>query len=136
MNEKEIHLRDYLRIIGKRKGTIFTFFLLTFIIVVIATFTATPYFLASTKVLIERNTSNSLTSNNQYTPYDPEFLETQHQLIRSASVVEKVVKSLGAEKIYDAFFAQKEEKVSYIRSILNWSMRLRITSPKCEIRRI
>ncbi|MCP3875357.1 MAG: polysaccharide biosynthesis tyrosine autokinase, partial [Desulfobacteraceae bacterium] len=120
MNEKEIHLRDYLRVIGKRKGTIFTFFLLTVLIVIIGTFTATPYYLASTKVLIERNTSSSLTSSYRYTPYDPEFLETQHQLIKSAEVVGKVVKSLNAEKIYDTFFAQKEEKVSYIGSILNW----------------
>jgi polysaccharide biosynthesis transport protein len=119
MDEKEIHLRDYLRIITKRKGTIITFFLLTLIIVVIATFTATPLYLASTKVIIERNTSNSLTSNS-YTPYDPEFLETQHQLIKSAAVVEKVVKALNPEKIYDAFFTQEVQKKSYINIALGW----------------
>ena len=120
MDEKEIHLRDYLRIITKRKGTIITFFLLTLITVIIATFTATPLYLASTKVLIERNTSNSLTSSYRYTPYDPEFLETQHQLIKSAAVVEKVVKALNPENIYDSFFAQKEQKESYISIALGW----------------
>jgi capsular exopolysaccharide synthesis family protein len=120
MDEKEIHLRDYLRIIGKRKGTIFTFFLLTLITVIIATFTATPLYLASTKVIIEKNTSDSFTNSYRYTPYDPEFLETQHQLIKSAAVVEKVVESLDPEKMYDTFFAEKEEKTSYINSILSW----------------
>ncbi len=120
MDEKEIHLRDYLRIVGKRKGTIFTFFLLTLITVIIATFTATPLYLASTKVIIEKNTSDSLTNSYRYTPYDPEFLETQHQLIKSAAVVEKVVESLNPEKMYDTFFAQKEEKTSYINSISSW----------------
>ena len=120
MDEKEIHLRDYLRIITKRKGTIITFFLLTLITVIIATFTATPLYLASTKVIIERNTSNSLTSSYRYTPYDPEFLETQHQLIKSAAVVEKVVKALNPEKVYDSFFAKKEQKVSYINISLRW----------------
>lgn len=121
MEEKEIHLRDYLRIIGKRKGTIATFFLITIITVIIATFTTTPLYLASTKVIIERNTSNSLTSNYRYTPYDPEFLETQHQLIKSAVVVEKVVKILNPEKVYDAFFSEKKEKTSYINNIKNWA---------------
>jgi len=120
MDEKEIHLRDYLRIIGKRKGTIFTFFLSTLIIVIIATFTATPLYLASTKVIIEKNTSDSLTNSYRYTPYDPEFLETQHQLIKSAAVVEKVVKILNPEKMYDTFFAEKKEKTSYINSISIW----------------
>jgi len=120
MDEKEIHLRDYLRIIGKRKGTIFTFFLLTLITVIIATFTATPLYLAQTKVMIERNTSDSLTSSYRYTPYDPEFLETQYQLIKSAAVVIKVVKALNPDKVYDTFFAEKEKKTSYMNTGLSW----------------
>ena len=106
IDEKEIHLRDYLRIIKKRKGTIITFFVLTLLTVIIATFTATPLYLSSTRVMIERNTAGALTNNYSYTPYDPEFIETHNQLIMSAAVVEKVVESLGAEKIYDTFYHQ------------------------------
>ncbi|MDA3788145.1 MAG: polysaccharide biosynthesis tyrosine autokinase [Desulfobacula sp.] len=120
MEEKEIHLRDYLRIVNKRKGTIITFFIITLLIVIIATFTATPMFRASTKVMIEKNTAGSLTSAYLYTPYDPEFLETQFQLIKSAVVVEKVVKSLGAEKMHAFFFAKKEEKKSYLSMAKDW----------------
>ena len=120
MNEKEIHLRDYLRIINKRKGSIFTFFILTLLTVIIVTFTATPIYFASTKVMIERNTSGALTNSYRYTPYDPEFIETHNQLIISTAVVEKAVKSLNPEKIYDTFFAKKEEKKSYIESFSGW----------------
>ena len=119
-DEKEIHLRDYIRIINKRKGSIITFFLLTLIVVIIATFTATPLYKATTNVMIERNTSDSLTSNYRYTPYDPEFLETQHQLIQSAAVVEKVVQSLNPEKIYDTFFPKKEKNLSYFKIFSDW----------------
>ncbi len=118
--EKEIHLRDYIRIINKRKGSIITFFLLTLIVVIIATFTATPLYKATTDVMIERNTSDSLTSNYRYAPYDPQFLETQHQLIQSAAVVEKVVQSLNPEKIYDTFFPEKENNLSYLKIFSNW----------------
>jgi len=120
MNEKEIHLRDYLRIINKRKGSIFTFFILTLLIVVIATFTATPLYFAATKIMIERNTTGALTSSYRYTPHDPEFIETHNQLIMSTSVVGKAVKSLNPEKIYDTFFAKKVEKKSYFDSISGW----------------
>ena len=120
MDEKEIHLRDYLRVIVKRKGTVLTFFLITLIVVVIASFTATPMYRATTSVLIEKNTSDSLTSRYRYTPYDPEFLETQYQLIKSAAVVGKVVKNLESEKIYDTFFAEKEKKDSYIDAVLSF----------------
>ncbi len=120
MNEREIHLRDYLRIVNKRKATILTFFILTLLVVIIATFTATPMYQASTKVIIERNTAGALTNSYTYTPYDPEFLETQYQLIKSAAVVEKVVKKLDAEKMYDLFFPEKEVSKSYIASAKEW----------------
>ena len=120
MNEREIHLRDYLRIIGKRKGSIITFFIITLVIVIIATFTATPMYLASTKVLIEKNTASALTGGQQYTQYDPEFIETQTQLIMSAAVVNNAVKTLNPEKIYNSFFINTKEKNSYISSLIEW----------------
>ena len=120
MDEKEIHLRDYLRIIIKRKGSILTFFVLTMLIVMIATFTATPLYLAGTKVMIERNTAGSLTTSSTYSPYDPEFIETQNQLIMSTAVVEKAVGNLNPDKIYDAFLKKGEAQKSYIQAMAGW----------------
>ncbi|MBU2431054.1 MAG: hypothetical protein KKH99_10205, partial [Proteobacteria bacterium] len=120
MHEKEIHLRDYLRILIKRKGIAVTFLLVTFILVVIATFTATPYYSAMAKVIIERDSTDPLSSRYQYQAYDPEFLETQNQLIKSAAVVKKVVKSLDPDKTYDAFFAPKGNSTSYFDAVKNW----------------
>jgi capsular exopolysaccharide synthesis family protein len=120
MDEKEIHLRDYLRIIIKRKGSILTFFVLTMLIVIIATFTATPLYLAGTKVMIERNTAGSLTTSSTYSPYDPEFIETQNQLIMSTAVIEKAIENLNPEKIYDTFFKASADKKSYIQAFAGW----------------
>ncbi len=119
MVEKEIHLRDYLRVVKKRKSTILTFFLLTLVIVTLGTFTATPMYRAATKVMVEKNTANPLTSAYRYTPYDPEFLETQYQLIKSAAVVEKVVSHLDPERIYDLIF-QEQGQGSYLAQAFNW----------------
>lgn len=119
IQEKEIHLKDYLRVILKRRSTIITFFILTFVVVVIATYTATPMYRAGTKVMIEKDTSAGLTSAYRYTPYDPEFLETQYQLIKSAAVVEKVVHNLGPEKFYDLIF-KPNENPSFIAISKAW----------------
>lgn len=120
MDEKEIHLRDYLRIVNKRKNTVLTFFTLTFLVVIIATFTATPIYRASTKVLMERDVSSPLAGNYGYLPYDPEFLETQYQIITSAAVAEKVVHILDPDKIYPSFFKEEGADTGLSAAITGW----------------
>ncbi len=120
MEEREIHLRDYLRIVNKRRNTVFTFFFITFIVVVIATFTTTPRYLASSKVMVEKNTSSALDGMSSYTPYDPEFLETQYQIIKSAAVAKKVVESFDVEKMYDTFFSKTDEKPPFYSVPAAW----------------
>jgi capsular exopolysaccharide synthesis family protein len=101
--EKEIHLRDYLLVIRKRKNTLITFFIIVNVIVVMMTFSATPLYEASAKLLIEKNNVNPLSSDVFY-GRDPEFLETQAQIIRSGPVSRKVVKLLGLEQTYASYF--------------------------------
>ena len=111
MDEKEIHLRDYLKIIKKRRYTVYTFFIIVFIVVLIGTLSTTPIYQASAKVLIERVEPYNLTMMYPYySPYDPEFYETQYQLIKSTSVAQKVVKMLSLESTYESYF--KGEKIT------------------------
>ena len=111
MEEREIHLRDYLRVINKRRYTVYTFFTVVFIVVLIGTLSSTAIYKASTKVLIERVEPSNLTMMNPYyTAYDPEFYETQYQLIKSTSVAQKVVKMLALENTYESYF--KGNKIS------------------------
>lgn len=103
--EQEIHLRDYLRVIIKRKITVITFLAITFLTVVIATFTATPYYTASTQVLIEQNLgSSNLTGGRNYIPYDPDFHTNQFELIRSPNVARRVVERLQLDTRYRHYF--------------------------------
>jgi uncharacterized protein involved in exopolysaccharide biosynthesis len=111
MEERETHLRDYLRIIYKRRYTVYTFFTVVFVVVLIGTLSSTPIYKASTGVLIERVEPYNLTMMSPYyTPYDPEFYETQYQLIKSTSVAKKVVTMLALENTYESYF--KGEKLS------------------------
>ncbi|MEW5746965.1 MAG: polysaccharide biosynthesis tyrosine autokinase [Nitrospirota bacterium] len=116
MEEKEIHLRDYLKVVTKRRHTVATFFVIVFILVVVGTLSSRSLYMASTKILIDRNDSRSLTTA-AYTPYDPEFHETQYQLIKSTAVARKVVDLLGLDKTYDP---DKIKGYSLIGGALRW----------------
>jgi capsular exopolysaccharide synthesis family protein len=111
MPGKEIHLRDYLRVIQKRRYTLFTFFIIVNAIVMMMTFSATPLYEASAKLLIEKNNVNPL-SGDVLMGRDPEFLETQAQIITSASVSRKVVKLLSLEQTYASNFPDIAKSLS------------------------
>ena len=109
--EKEIHLRDYLQVVRKRKTTLVVFFILVNLVVGLYTFLATPLYEASTKLVIKQNDSDPL-SNASRTSYDPQFLQTQSQIITNPSVIRSVVQLLELEKNYDAYFNIGEEEGS------------------------
>jgi succinoglycan biosynthesis transport protein ExoP len=114
--EKEINLRDYLQVVRKRKNMVIAFFIITNLMVAFATFSATPLYQASAKLLIEKNEANPL-NNYGYVAYDPDFLETQTQIITSSAVGRKVVSLLNLEQSYDAFFANTKKGFSLVSAI-------------------
>ena len=116
MEEQEIHLRDYLRVIQKRKSIIATFFLITFIVVVIGTFSATPIYEASTQILVEKSDNTPLTGSYYRNFRDPEFFETQRQIIRSQNVAKKVVDILSLDTNYETYFPAEKNKPSIVRT--------------------
>jgi len=103
-DEREIHLRDYFHVLLKRKFLIFTILLFTVLITVIKTYTATPLYTASSDVLIERNRGNRGLDTDYYLSYDPEFLTTQSEIIRSVNVAARVVEQLGLNGKYRHYF--------------------------------
>lgn len=120
MEEREIHLRDYLKVIVKRRQLVYTFFGVVFAISLIMTFSATPIYVATTKVLIEKSEPGNLGPMNMYySSYDPDFYETQYQLIRSASVANKVVKTLSLDKNYESYF-KKDTGFNIIGGTIDW----------------
>ena len=117
MQEKEIHIRDYIRVILKRKSTIFSFFLMTFLVAIIGTYTATPKYMASTKVLIEKDETNPLFGGRNYSSVDLRFYETQIQIITSKNVARKVVKNLDLEKNYQNYFPDQQKSPGFLRTV-------------------
>ena len=116
---QEIHLRDYIHVIMKRKMTVFASLAITFLTVAIATFSSTPLYTASAQVLIEKNYgSSSLEGNRSYGNRDPDFLTTQFEIIRSTNVAHRVVEQLQLDSRYKQYFLEeKDSSVSIITSL-------------------
>ncbi|UCG77251.1 MAG: polysaccharide biosynthesis tyrosine autokinase [Nitrospirota bacterium] len=108
MKIKDNHLRDYLRVLMRRRYVVITFFILVLAAAIIMTFTAKPLYMANVKLIIEKNESSHLgNSRPYYFPYDPEFYETQYQIIKSVSVGRKVVRMLSLDSTYDDYMKGK-----------------------------
>jgi len=109
--EREITIRDYIGVLAKHKITALTFLAITFLTVVIATFTATPLYTASSQLLIEQNDNASdIGRQKSIIRYDPAFLATQFQLIRSSNVAHRAVKKLQLDTRYKSYFIEDNAK--------------------------
>ncbi len=93
LRTEEVHLRDYLHVINKRRSLVLAVFAVIFVMVALYTFASVPLYRGTTKVLIEKASSSALTGNSPSRIYDPEFYETQFQLIKSRAVAKRVVAS-------------------------------------------
>ncbi|GAB4177241.1 MAG: exopolysaccharide regulatory tyrosine autokinase VpsO [Geothermobacteraceae bacterium] len=124
LNSEEIHLRDYLRVISKRRNLVLTVFALIFVAVAIYTFAKTPLYEGTTQVLIEKARPSALESDNGYRIYDPEFYETQFQLIKSRAVALRVVRALG---LTSAEVLPGQEEQGALAAVISWVRGLKAT---------
>ena len=93
--EKKINLRDYLRVLIKRRWVVITIFTLVVLFVVVNTFTAAPIYKGTSRILIEKERPNLLSIQEvSYGWTDPDFYETQYKIIESRAVARNVIRRL------------------------------------------
>jgi capsular exopolysaccharide synthesis family protein len=113
----DLHLLDMIATVRKYRRMVLSFFVIVFGLVVLFTYAATPLYEGAAKVLIEKVEVENLTGRIRSGSYDPEFYETQLQLIRSRAVVERVVEMLNLEEDYDRYI----EAANKNRTILQFA---------------
>lgn len=118
LNQPEVHLRDYLKVISKRRTLVWSVFLVVFAVVALVTFASTPLYQGTTKVLIEKAANNGLTDNSPSRIYDPEFYETQFQLIKSRAVARRVVKALDLVGRFDSVAGGRKSWLSGFKGMV------------------
>jgi polysaccharide biosynthesis transport protein len=94
--EEQIDLREYLRVILKRKWTLITVFAVAVITVTIHAFTATPFYEATTRLIIDRENPN-VVSIQEVMAVDAsgtDYYQTQYKIIESRAVARDVINRL------------------------------------------
>ncbi|SPE59559.1 Capsular exopolysaccharide family [Verrucomicrobia bacterium] len=96
--ESKLHFLDYWRIIRIRKTVILAVFLLVVITATVVTFILPPKYKSMARIKIERDQTDipSLTQQQgSFSPYDPYFMQTEFELMKSEVVLDKVIKNLN-----------------------------------------
>ena len=118
--EEKIDLRDYLRVILKHRWTIITVFWVIVITVTIHSFTATPIYKATTRLIIEKENPN-VVSFQEVMAVDAsgtDYYQTQYKIIESRTVARAVIKSLHLDQIEEFVPQPRDDFVSsLIRSV-------------------
>ena len=98
--DKQINLHDYLRVMMKHRWTIATVFTVIFVSVIIFTFTATPIYLATARVIIEKD-DPKVVSIQEVMSVDSsglDYYQTQYKIIESRTIAREVIKRLNLKE--------------------------------------
>jgi succinoglycan biosynthesis transport protein ExoP len=115
--EEQIDLRDYLRVILKRRWIVVTVFAVIVISIAIYTFTATPVYEATTRLVIEKENPN-VVSVEEVMAVDAsgtDYYQTQYKLIESRTVAREVIRRLGLDKSEEFFPKPKDDVISRLK---------------------
>ncbi|HSL23055.1 MAG TPA: polysaccharide biosynthesis tyrosine autokinase, partial [Vicinamibacterales bacterium] len=118
---EEPHLRDYLRVLYKRRWIAGTAFTVVFLLVTVYTFTATPIYEAKVKLLIEADNPNIVSFkeviDEQAAKVD--YYQTQYNILQSRSLARRTIDNLKLWDHSEFGAAPGEEKFSFVGFVAN-----------------
>ena len=102
---RQSSLRDFLHVIFKRKFQILLFFVVTVCVVTVGTFITEPIYKANAHILVKMGRENlyipTNSTNNQIINFKgDDQINSEIELLKSRSLAEKVIKSIGLNTIY------------------------------------
>jgi succinoglycan biosynthesis transport protein ExoP len=95
--QEEVHLRDYLGVVMKRKWVVLSFLLSVVIITTVITLTTTPQYKSTAVIRIAGNEKDDplkILQSNQ----SPDYYQTQYEILKSDALAEMVIQKLDLDK--------------------------------------
>ena len=113
VQENEIHLRDYWRILSKRRAVALTIFFVVVVVAGVYAYTATPIYKGTTQLLfeLERNQTMNFAEGGATVIQmkdTTEYFNTQKEIIKSRAFADRVVRKLQLDK--NPYFLELKEK--------------------------
>lgn len=131
---EEVHLRDYIRILAKRKWLVITAFVLIVASTALFTFTMDPVYEATAKIVIEKENPNVVSIEEVFAldAADSDYSQTQFEILQSRTVARKVIERLDLGNTEEFNPAPKDDAISTVKQAL----REAIDSVKIAVRSI
>jgi polysaccharide biosynthesis transport protein len=119
--EETIDLRDYIRVLSKRRWVVIAFFTVVVFAVAVHTFTATPIFQGTARIVIEKENPN-LVSIQEVMAVDAtgsDYYQTQYKIIESRNVAREVINRLDLANSEEFFPEPKDNIIANTRRWIN-----------------
>ncbi len=99
--DEEVHFRDLWHVVVKRKWSILAFFVIVVVATAIGTLMQTPIFRAEVTLKIDSEASKIIPFKDgvQFDTTDPDYFQTQLELLRSRSLAERVVAQMNLKPV-------------------------------------
>jgi uncharacterized protein involved in exopolysaccharide biosynthesis len=112
--EEEVHLRDYLHVILRRKWIVITFLIAIVTTVTIGTFMMKPKYKSSVTIKIEKENPNILSFKDVVSleRAEEDYYQTQYKILKSRNLAKRVIRSLGLNANPNLFRVLKKENKS------------------------
>ncbi|NQT06495.1 MAG: polysaccharide biosynthesis tyrosine autokinase [Candidatus Omnitrophica bacterium] len=114
-----LNIKDFLRIISKRKTVLIGTVSVVMFLTIILTFSQVPLYKATALLLIEKPEESALTTKEILTisNFDESYYQTQYEILKSRSLLLRVMKAL---KIYEwPDFMVKEDPILTLSKMIN-----------------
>jgi capsular exopolysaccharide synthesis family protein len=117
--EQEVHLRDYLYVVRKRRKPIGFFFLLMLLAALLLTFFGKVIYRAEATILIERENPN-VVDFKEVMAFDAsttDYYQTQYQMLKSRTLIERLIED---QKLVEDSYLQGLKKGAIRGMIQSW----------------
>jgi polysaccharide biosynthesis transport protein len=125
--EMKLHFLDYWRIIRLRKTVILLVFLLVVITTTAVTFMYPKTYASWARIKVEKDIPavGGIESKQNFSSYDPYWLQTEFEVIQSSSVLNEVVRKLNLNQRWAARMGVPELKTEETYEILTGQIDVR-----------
>lgn len=108
-----LHFFDYWRVIRSRKEVVLAVLLLAVVTAVIYTFSLDPEYMAQARILVREDALDVAVFEREYTGgWNPYFLRTQFELIKSRPIIYKVAESLNLAAVWGERYRSDKRPLS------------------------
>ena len=94
--EKEVHLRDYWKVIRKRRWIVIAFFLIVLIATSVGTFTMKPIYRGTATIQINKENPQIVDFKEVFAvnTMDMDYYQTQYKILESRALARRVIQTL------------------------------------------